>query len=156
MKTTLVASLCASMLFACSENSIYGKHEHIVQQKEADASAHKILDEFNDMQISGRFQISNELGKDEVKIYAYEVNQLKDGIYYFQVMIKNNSTYPLHMMMDQIVLVDQHSNEYKAGLIDYELLEVIEPNDVVSGIIGFERFDTLEPSFLRIKKNQKR
>lgn len=155
MKTTLVASLCASMLFACSENSIYERHEHIVQQKEIDSNSPKILDKFNDMQISGRFQISNELGNDEVKIYAYEVNQLKDGIYYFQVMIKNNSRHPLHMMMDQIILVDQYNNEYRAGLIDYELLEVIEPNDVVSGIIGFERLDHLVPVSLRIKSHKR-
>ena len=149
IKHTLVACLFIGALYACSQADTSDKYSQHVQKEKLNSN--KLSGNATQMKINGVFQVNNELKIDKVDIYAYEANQLKDGVYYFQIMIKNNGNKSIKMITDQIVLVDQYGQEYHAGLVDYNLLNSIEPYTSVAGIVGFEGSNTLTPSFLRVK-----
>lgn len=132
------------MLLACN---------HHDQDKLHDDTRHTVKQNINHQsmstQIGGRFLVSNHLSQQKIDIAVYETNQLKDGVYYFHVYIRNRGTEHFKLDMDKVFLVDQDGHKYHVGLIDYGLLETVHPNMTVNGIIGFEGSQKLIPAYLK-------
>ncbi|WP_139840895.1 DUF4352 domain-containing protein [Acinetobacter sp. ANC 4558] len=150
MKLKLVASLSVLIFSACYDHeSAKNTAQYNLKDDDIDRSIHESS---NGIQVNGQFQVSNQLINNEVQIIAYETNQLKDGAYYFLIVLKNNGHKPFTLQMEQIVLIDQYGNEYNAGLVGYELLGKVEPYATVSGIIGFEGEKNMIPTNLKFKK----
>lgn len=148
MKKILVASLCIVFIFSACAKSEKNKQKDPINKFYS--SSMDVIQ--NDVQIDGVFLVTNEMKNKDIKVYAYDTTQSKDGVHYFQLELENNGAEPITLRADQIVLVDSYGNEKQAGLIDSELISLIEPNGLAKGLVAFEEAQHLIPAYLKLKK----
>jgi len=110
-----------------------------------------------------RFEKNNPIGKEilvnsdlidkGVEISASIMKfDYKNGNYFVNLIVDNQSNQPINLTSDKIILVDTAGEEYKSGLVGADLVKPIHPGAFVQEVVGFEYKNGKNiPSFIKVK-----